>query len=1122
MEIYNGYLNSAMDAIYNNTGEMIIYNGTIEGENNGIYNKSGNVTVLGGTIKNRYAYGSNDSAIYNESGTITLGTKDGQYMLTPELISNANGIYNSKGTFNFYDGKIESKESKSINGDISNIEKDYNIKSYKNGESDEFPVQSGKEITILKQTETVMLESNGTKYASIDTALIDALDTDKIILLQNINILQTKDSLNIQQGKNITIDLAGYEVSCGNEDTIVNNGTLKFTDSSDAKASKITNLSNRLIVNYGTLTLETITVDGQKNSSDQNLEFVYNEGTLNIEGATLNASYYLIKNVEDGSLNITSGNLNTAYNKPIIYSNSTGNIDISGGYIGMGYIQCSNSETLNITGGTIDNSSYGSININNLSKICISGNSTINKSIYVNNNSSIEVNGGTYYFVQLNNSAKATVNGGKSSDISFRSYSTGNIVINGGEIGALDDCVNNNVTINGGSIKGITNQSGIITINDGTISGSGVTGNVAIKNKNNGTIVINKAIIQATENAIENSSGTIIVGTNDGEVNNLNVEITSINGVGIKNSDTFKYYDGTIKGKGQAINGKINEIEQNAIINLQFADETETATIQANEIIAQIGETEYTNLNTAIEEFNESTHEEITIINNFAITEKDKIVIDEEKNVTINLNGHTITAFTANNTITNNGTLKLKDGSTNGLISSRSSTIISNVGTLEINSGTYESISYSIINRGIFTLTNAKIKGQYGIHNDSLGQTYINNGAIITLNDGTYGIALYNQSGKIIINNDTEINADKSSYMSAIRNEQAGEIEINGGTVSSGGNITNNGTFTINDGIIEIKTNGSHIENISYGTIKMIGGTINSEGNGISNSSGNSATIEGGTITAKQIAIISSGNTIISGGNIISQNSTAIRNNGGRVTITGGIVTSQTEIAIQNYAILTLGKNDGNKPDLTNPQITGKTYGVSNNSEFNFYDGIIIGETDAISGNVTGKPDGYIVNVQTEENKYKATLKIEAFVENTIMVNGIVQSSIEDAIDTITNLTSKTGTIVLNGDVALERQQIIPSEINVTIALQGHSITYDGTDAAIVNNGVLTIIDYVDNSEVLDTGEESIVRNTNGTAITNNGTLTLGITGDPTNANSPRIIGGVTGNAPIIYDGKVD
>ena len=386
-------------------------------------------------------------------------------------------------------------------------------------------------------------------------------------------------------------------------------------------------------------------------------------------------------------------------------------------------------------------------------------------------------------------------------------------------------------------------------------------------------------------------------------------------------------------------------------------------------------------------------------------------------------------------------------------------------------------------------------------------------------------------SGKVYINSTVSITANATTSVSALKNSQAGEIEMNGGTVRSKKYINNEGVFTLNGGTIEFTSYG-YIYNSSYGSIRMTGGTITSESHGIENYSVNPITIEAGTITTNEIAISNMTNSNrnelieIKGGTITSQNNVAINNIKGRsgqqrLVITGGTVISQVGIAVQNSAILTLGKDEGDYPSTTVPEINGKTYGVKNTGTFNFYDGIVKGETAAIDGTVTDKPYGY--KVVTNVANTEAYLEISPEVDKPVILNGNNMDSLEIAMQTLSNFETKVGTIVLRKNVTLTETLVIPSDVTVTFVLQGHAITYNGSDATIENNGTLTIVDYQDPTESLNPGDASIVRNTGtGVAIENNGSLTLGASGGQVNADSPLISGGVTGNTPTIYDGKIE
>lgn len=83
-----------------------------------------------------------------------------------------------------------------------------------------------------------MVNSTGEKYNSLKNALANTQDTDTLTVLANATIIESIPSLEINNGKSIVLDLAGYTITVGNENTIINSGSLEITDSSDEKQVK--------------------------------------------------------------------------------------------------------------------------------------------------------------------------------------------------------------------------------------------------------------------------------------------------------------------------------------------------------------------------------------------------------------------------------------------------------------------------------------------------------------------------------------------------------------------------------------------------------------------------------------------------------------------------------------------------------------------------------------------------------------------------------------------------------------------------------------------------------------------------------------------------------------------
>ena len=859
-------------------------------------------------------------------------------------------------------------------------------------------------------------------------------------------------SLQIESGKSILLDLAGFTITVGNENTIINSGSLEITDSSDEKTGEILSTKGTVIKNNAEATLNitegTISSEATGTSNSYKI-IIQNQGEFNTKGTITSTRSYInaINNEGEGRVTITGGNIKSSY---AINNNSTNKVMITDGTI-TGNINNANSGTIEVKGGKVED-------INNVA-------------------GAITISGGTTGRIDNKSTGTVTITGGTTSNIT--NYGTLLIAEQNVPVlitGQVLNYNNGNTTINGGTIK-----------NDGGIY-------------NSGTLTITKGTIICTDSrylAISNS-GTLTIGQKDGNLNEQ-IEIRHDGNTGVYNSGNLYYYGGTIKGKNaddnSAILGKINEIEENASLSVDIDGNLEVASLVTKENVAEVDGEQFTSLNEAI---NKSAEGIVKILKNVSIVESEKLEIASSKNITLDLNGKQITTYMESYNITNNGTLNITDSS--GLDSGR---IVS------------RGISNGIVdNSGTLTITNGVLK-EYTDGNSGNNKNIIRNKGNVTLNGGMidaskrYINGIYNiESGNVNIIGGNII-VKEANYSNGILDNSSGIIKVEGGQVSfvnfdnnSKANLIVKNSADIDTissyyaGNVTITIEGGNIGDIEVaGTTEISGGIINS----IDNNRGGKLNITNGTIKAT--------------------NGYGIRNYG-IATITGGSITSTTAGAIinSNSGTLTLGVNDINV-SKTVPSIVGKTYGVNNTGTFNFYDGVIEGETEAISGTVTKTPTDYTV-IYENDNK-KATLGIDAVIDNVIKVNGVYYKTLQAAVTAINGMASKTGTIVINGGIALESQVVIPEGTNITIELRGQTISYDKAEPAIVNNGTLTIVDYMDTSEA-DPSDVSMIKNTNGKAIKNNGTLTLGINDGTQNTNSPVISGGIEGNEPTIYDGKVE
>ena len=222
--------------------------------------------------------------------------------------------------------------------------------------------------------------------------------------------------------------------------------------------------------------------------------------------------------------------------------------------------------------------------------------------------------------------------------------------------------------------------------------------------------------------------------------------------------------------------------------NLYYSNE-----ISRVPIVATVGLTSYSNLATAIEVVNENGG---TITMNKNATLADTWTIPADKEVTLDLNGYTVSAALNGETtnhiyaIHNYGTLTIKGNAKGaGAIKARG---MYNYGTLTLESGTIDAIDGN---------------GGYGVYNQNGSVFVMNGGTVKTSNEdgdapteGTDATPMRNENGsKVVINGGTITNV--SNYTYAIDNQAGAEVTINGATVTSvHSTLSNYGTMTINDG----------------------------------------------------------------------------------------------------------------------------------------------------------------------------------------------------------------------------------------------------------------------------------------------------------------------------------
>ena len=812
---------SSYAIINNNTGNLTIENVKIE------------------AISNTKSVALKTYGIYNkESGVITLGKDDGTVVReNPEIKAKAkNGIgiklVDGNGRLYYCDGTIKGT-SESLwlasgaaayiipTGYMEKVEK----------QIEEYGLYT---VSYLSNENTVELTVDGKteRYLTLTDAL-SRVPTDgrtsKIKMLANDTLMQVAK---IYEGQNIELDLNGYTIT-RNEAIdgivygILNNGTLKITDSKTEKPGKIEAISQEdvkvyAIYNYtsGKLTIENIEI------------FAKNAGTNEAFGLDYTASATSVINL--GSTKIYRDTLE----KDKKYLNPIGVNLLEGKYLkqsteiveGITYKVSYGAETPNVSltvngTTTYHNSIQQAVNEAPIDgtkgEIKVLANEELYSSISIGANKNIELdlNGKT---IIAKNMVEAL-------------YNSGNLIIKDtseNEEGVMK-------IVNTAQSTTIVNDSKTLQIDGGTfIADSTSTTNRSIwalrVNKANGTTIINGGKFKGLTN------GIIIVPA----------------GVSINNN-------------GENLSGKLN-LQQGKHLAFSIEDRFVTNYLAEGEIVATLEQNGTTSNYVSVQDavravIDDGTKAKITMKESESLGGKIEILAGQ--NIELDLNGKEIYLGLTEKLIDNNGDIVISDSSNGngritGITNSTNGYLLYNGGTgkVEINGGNIYSKStnnFSTIynaSTGNIIINGGKLNPAKKIENASTGKITINSGEIVFV-DGT-GTIKNTKGGNIEINGG---NISSTGTSATVQNASTGIITINGGKIASSAIVNgiiqngNIGTIVVNGGTIISKRNA--IQNINTGTIIINGGNIitASEGgtySGIYNSNLGNVYIYSGTIDA--------------------------------------------------------------------------------------------------------------------------------------------------------------------------------------------------------------------------------------------------------------------------------
>ena len=252
-------------------------------------------------------------------------------------------------------------------------------------------------------------------------------------------------------------------------------------------------------------------------------------------------------------------------------------------------------------------------------------------------------------------------------------------------------------------INDIDNETNIIIDRKITIDLNSHTINA--NDEENATIVVRtgelKVIDSQVAGKISNSKGIAIkieeggalnLGVDDGSIR-YNSPIIEGKTTGVYNLGTFNFYDGVIRGK-TAIDGGVTDTPKLYDPKVEQSGEMQESVLaKVTDVEATIGKTRYATLEQAVDAANNikgTSADEIEIDIVVDLAKNAKVVMDNTKNIVLDLNGYTLTNTVADYVIENQGKLKIIDSSKTeeaegtGIIKSTISNTLLNSGTGEL------------------------------------------------------------------------------------------------------------------------------------------------------------------------------------------------------------------------------------------------------------------------------------------------------------------------------------------------------------------------------------------------------------------------------------------------------
>jgi len=325
------------------------------------------------------------------------------------------------------------------------------------------------------------------------------------------------------------------------------------------------------------------------------------------------------------------------------------------------------------------------------------------------------------------------------------------------------------------------------------------------------------------------------------------------------------------------------------------------------------------------------------------------------------------------------------DGAYRNLIRTTAGTYDGTGGTITLEQSNTDTPAWTIAaNKQITLNTQDKYiaKMENGITNKG-NLTITGNGTLRTTTTVANNVIdnLITNQGKLEIKGSTLVNVGKTTGGWNTILSTSGTVNVSGGTVSVQGapstearaiSMLGTTNVTVSDGTVKNESsNGQAVaswnsaDTTSTGTLKITGGTLSATaGNvikffGVDNKTcGANIEMTGGAI--RNTATNSSADAIL-------MNDTANGSTEGSITITGGTILAEGGLGIHNLGsgTTTIGQKGG-EVSITVPEIKGREEGIATANGFNFYDGVLKGQTVGHTGNVTEVEPGYVIHEEME------------------------------------------------------------------------------------------------------------------------------------------------------------